>query len=163
MAIRVLVTGGTIDGLDYRQEPDAPKRRKSRVPSILRDARITHDYQVTILFLKDSRFITDRDLELIAKRCKSCREKRILLTHGSVTMAATAKYLAKKRIGKTIVLSGAITPAARHFSDSKFNMGFAYAAARFLPPGVYVAMNGRVFPASNVRKNQKTQYFEKER
>ncbi|MFA5105409.1 MAG: asparaginase domain-containing protein [Candidatus Micrarchaeia archaeon] len=163
MAIRVLVTGGTIDGLDYSRESDAPKRRRSRVPSIFKDARITSGHSISILFLKDSRFIDSADLESLASACRRCAEKRILVTHGSMTMPATAKYLASKKLGKTIVLTGAITPAAHSVSDSKFNIGFAFAAAQFLPAGVYVAMNGKVFPASNVRKNMKTGYFENER
>ncbi len=163
MAIRILVTGGTIDGLDYSSERQAPKKRTSRVPEILKNARISHDCSTSILFLKDSKFITEKDRELIAENCRSCREKRLLITHGSITMAATAKFLAKKRLGKTIVLTRAITPAAKSASDSKFNLGFAFAAAQLLPSGVYVAMNGRIFSASNVRKNQRTQYFEEEK
>ncbi|HQT44937.1 MAG TPA: asparaginase domain-containing protein, partial [Candidatus Micrarchaeota archaeon] len=61
------------------------------------------------------------------------------------------------------VVTGAITPVANHASDSKFNSGFAFAAAQLLPKGVYVAMNGRIFRASNVRKNLLTGYFENER
>ena len=163
MAIRVLVTGGTIDGFDYEWESDAPKKKKSRIPTILRHARITHPHAITVLFLKDSRFISISDLEKIADACRSCKEKRIMITHGSITMASTAKYIAKKKLGKTIVISGAITPVATLSSDSKFNIGFAFAAAQSLPQGVYVAMNGRIFPASNVRKNLKTQYFEEEK
>ncbi len=163
MAIRVFVTGGTLDGFDYARESDAPKRKSSKVQALLRDARISADYAVTTLFLKDSRFITHADLETIATACGKCKEGRILITHGSFTMAATAKFLAGKKLGKTIVATGAITPAAKSASDAKFNIGFAFAAVQSLPKGVYVAMNGRVFHASNVRKNLRTGYFEKEK
>ncbi len=163
MKVRVLVTGGTIDGLEYSKESDAPKKRKSLIPPLLREARVSCDYAVSVVFLKDSRFITGADLEWLAKACRKCPEKRILVTHGTLAMASTAKYLAKKKIGKTIVLAGAAAPASEISSDSKFNIGYAFAAAQLLPAGVYVAMNGRAFPASNVRKNMKTGYFENER
>ncbi|MFA6489965.1 MAG: asparaginase domain-containing protein [Candidatus Micrarchaeia archaeon] len=163
MAVKILITGGTLDAFDYAREADAPGRKYSIVPRILRQARITCDYSTLALFLKDSKFITAKDRELIAKSCRNCKEKRILITHGSITMAATAKFLAKKKTGKTIVLTGAITPFTKRRSDSLFNIGFAFAAAQLLPQGVYVAMNGRVFAANNVKKNLRTQVFEEER
>jgi L-asparaginase len=45
-------------------------------------------------------------------------------------------------------------------SDAMFNLGFACGAAQLLPPGVYVAMNGRVFNAVNVAKNRAQGVFE---
>ena len=163
MAIRVLITGGTLDAFDYAKESDSPKRRYSLVPRIFEQSRITSDYSVSVLFLKDSKFITQKDRERIANECRACPEKRIFITHGSITMAQTAKFLAKKRLGKTIVLSGAIIPVTKRRSDSLFNLGFAFAAAQLLPAGVYVAMNGRVFGAGTVRKNLRTQRFEEEK
>jgi L-asparaginase len=41
-----------------------------------------------------------------------------------------------------------------------FNLGSALAFAQTLPPGVYVAMNGRYFAWNRVRKNRKTGMFE---
>ena len=71
MAIKIFVTGGTIDGFDYSKIPNAPKRKKSRVPILLKNARISYDYAVRILMLKDSKFITEKDRGLIAKSCRS--------------------------------------------------------------------------------------------
>ena len=45
-------------------------------------------------------------------------------------------------------------------SDGLFNLGSALAFVQVLPPGVYVAMNGRYFPAGTVRKNRETGSFE---
>jgi L-asparaginase len=45
-------------------------------------------------------------------------------------------------------------------SDGFFNLGSALAFAQILPPGVYVAMNGRYFTWDNVRKNRQTGQFE---
>jgi L-asparaginase len=45
-------------------------------------------------------------------------------------------------------------------SDGLFNLGSALAFAQTLPPGVYVAMNGRHFAWNRVRKNRKTGVFE---
>jgi len=75
-------------------------------------------------------------------------------------MAATASVLAQKVSGKTIVLTGAMIPYKFGSSDGLFNLGSALAFVQALPPGVYVAMNGRYFLAGNVRKNRQTGEFE---
>jgi L-asparaginase len=61
---------------------------------------------------------------------------------------------------KTIVLTGAMIPIAFGSSDGLFNLGGALSVAQVLPPGVYVAMNGRVFDWDNVVKNRDTGVFE---
>jgi L-asparaginase len=62
--------------------------------------------------------------------------------------------------GKTIVLTGAMIPYAFGSSDGLFNLGSALSFVQVLPPGVYVAMNGRCFPWHGVRKNRETGAFE---
>jgi L-asparaginase len=53
-------------------------------------------------------------------------------------------------------------PARFHSSDAIFNIGYAVAAVQILPPGVYIAMNGRIFPAHRARKNREANQFEEE-
>ena len=61
---------------------------------------------------------------------------------------------------KTIVLTGAMVPYAFGSSDGLFNLGSALSFVQVLPPGVYVAMNGRYFPWDRVSKNKDTGVFE---
>jgi L-asparaginase len=61
---------------------------------------------------------------------------------------------------KTIVLTGAMVPYAFGSSDGLFNLGSALSFVQVLPPGVYIAMNGRYFPWDRVRKNKDTGVFE---
>ena len=68
--------------------------------------------------------------------------------------------LAGAGLEKTIVLTGAMIPYAFGSSDGLFNLGSALSFAQVLPPGVYVAMNGRCFNWDAVRKNRQTGYFE---
>ena len=68
--------------------------------------------------------------------------------------------LAQKINDKTIVLTGAMIPYKFGSSDGLFNLGSALAFVQTLPPGVYVAMNGRYFHATNVRKNKESGVFE---
>ena len=83
-----------------------------------------------------------------------------MITHGTDTMAHTAKVLAEKIKDKTIILTGAMIPIKFGSSDGLFNLGSALAFSQTLPPGVYVAMNGRYFNWDNVRKNKQTGMFE---
>jgi L-asparaginase len=74
-------------------------------------------------------------------------------------MVETAKTLAGIA-GKTIVLTGSMQPARFRNTDAVFNVGFALGVVQVLPPGVYLAINGRVFDAAHVRKNRERQRFE---
>ncbi len=123
--VRILVTGGTIDDLDYDRAGNVPKDHQSLIPDLLRQARITADYEVELLMQKDSRVITDEDRQLILKKCQNSNEESILITHGTFTMPETAKFLGKANLNKTIVLFGAAIPANRDNSDALFNMGGA--------------------------------------
>jgi len=106
--------------------------------------------------------MTGADRALIVDRCRAAAEPRILITHGTDTMVETARALAAAFPAgeKTIVLTGAMIPYAFGSSDGLFNLGSALSFVQVLPPGVYIAMNGRSFPADRVRKNHDTGVFE---
>jgi L-asparaginase len=106
--------------------------------------------------------MTDEDREIIIHNCKKSASNRILITHGTDRMVATAKILAASNIiDKTIVLTGAMIPYAfGTSSDGFFNLGSALAFVQTLPPGVYVVMNGRYFEWDKVKKNTQTGNFE---
>ncbi|MFN9111356.1 MAG: asparaginase domain-containing protein, partial [Bacteroidota bacterium] len=110
----------------------------------------------------DSLEMTAEDRELIVYQCNHCDEDKIVITHGTDTMVETAAILAKNlyQTNKTVVLTGAMIPIKFGSSDGLFNLGSALAFAQSLPPGVYVAMNGRYFHWNNVRKNKETGNFE---
>lgn len=162
MKIKVFITGGTIDDLDYEKEEDAPQNHQPLIPELLEQARVTPEYETELLMQKDSRVITEKDRELILEKCKASNEERIIITHGTYTMPGTAKYLGKVSLDKTIVLFGAHIPANKPNSDALFNLGTAFIAVQLLPKGVYVLMNGKVFTWDNVRKDFPTGYFKEE-
>jgi L-asparaginase len=96
------------------------------------------------------------------QNCRQCDETRIVITHGTDTMveSATALATASGIEGKTIVLTGAMIPYAFGSSDGMFNLGSALSFVQVLPPGVYIAMNGRCFQSNQVRKNRQSGVFE---
>lgn len=158
--LRILVTGGTIDKI-YDAAEGRLGFERTRVLEMLRQGRVAlpEDCVQTVL-LKDSLEMLDADREAIAAACGAAPEKRLVITHGTDTMVLTAEHLAQAVRGRTIVLTGAMVPFSVSHSDALFNFGFAIAAARLLPPGVYVAMNGCVFPWDRVGKNRAAGWFE---
>ena len=83
----------------------------------------------------------------------------MLVTHGTDSMVETARVLAGIE-GKTIVLTGALSPARFEGSDAEFNIGCAVGAVQSLPAGTYIAMNGRIWDPLKVRKNVDANRFE---
>lgn len=159
--IQIFVTGGTFDK-NYNYISGGLYFKDTHLPSMLERGRCTIDFDVKTLMMIDSLEMTDADREIIAHNCKRTPHKRILITHGTDTMVKTAEYLAGENLTeKTIVLTGAMIPYAfGTSSDGFFNLGSALSFLQTLPPGVYVVMNGRYFNWNEVRKNNRTGYFE---
>ena len=157
--IRVLVTGGTFDK-EYDELHGKLYFKETHLPEMLRTARCRVELRVRTLMMIDSLEMTDADRRAIADQCRASDEARIVVTHGTDTMAETARALIAAGIGKTIVLTGAMIPWAFGSSDGLFNLGSALSFAQALPAGVYVAMNGRCFAGDRVRKNRDTGVFE---
>ena len=159
-SIRLLVTGGTIDK-SYCPVDGQLSFSRTHVLAMLQQARVAlPDEQVQTLLLKDSLDLTEADRESICRAAGDARETKLIVTHGTDTMVQTAQRLAAKQLAKTIVLVGAMVPYTFSNSDGLFNLGLAFGAAQLLPHGVYVAMNGRVFPWNGVRKNLAQGVFE---
>ncbi len=159
MVIRIFVTGGTFDK-EYNELTGQLYFKDTHVREMLQLGRCRLEMELRTLMMVDSTEINEVDREIILKSCQECSTDQIVITHGTDTMAETARMLGEADLGKTIVLTGAIVPYTFGSSDGLFNLGSALAFAQSLPPGVYVAMNGRYFPWDNVRKNRSTGIFE---
>lgn len=159
MAVRILITGGTFDK-EYNELTGQLFFKDTHMHDLLEMGRSKVPVEIRTLMMIDSLEMTDEDRELIVHQCNSCEEEQIVITHGTDTMAETARLLAEKVKGKTIVLTGAMIPIKFGSSDGLFNLGSALAFAQTLPTGTYVAMNGRWFYGNNVRKNKQTGLFE---
>jgi L-asparaginase len=157
--IRVFVTGGTFDK-EYDELSGRLFFKDTHLHEMLRIGRSRVPVSVDTLMMIDSLDMTDADRRLVVERCTGCPEARIVVTHGTDTMAETARALHAAGLAKTIVLTGAMIPYTFGSSDGLFNLGSALSFAQVLPPGVYVAMNGRVFEGHRVRKNREAGIFE---
>jgi L-asparaginase len=156
--IQFLACGGTIDKV-YFDAASEYQVGAPQVEEILKLANVNFDCAIRSVLRKDSLELTDDDRLEIRRVAEASPHDRIVITHGTDTMAETARALAGIA-GKTIVLTGAMEPARLRETDAPFNVGTAIAAVQCLPAGVYVAMNGRIFPADRVHKNRAKRRFE---
>ena len=156
--ILVLTTGGTIDKA-YFDALSEYQIVDSGIPELLKIARVAVPFRMIELMRKDSLELTDADRALIASAAKEAPESRIVVTHGTDTMTETARVLAEAVPGKTVVLTGALSPARFAETDAPFNLGMAFAAAQTACPGVWIAMSGQVFDGLKVRKDREAGKF----
>ena len=159
MTIRIFVTGGTFDK-EYNELTGELFFKDTHVKEMLTLGRNRTDVQLQTLFMMDSLNMQESDRQLIARECNAAVENHIVITHGTDTMPETARMLEKEVKGKTVVITGAMVPYKFGSSDGLFNLGSALAFVQTLPAGVYIAMNGRYFAASNVWKNKSLGTFE---
>ena len=159
MSIKIIVTGGTFDK-EYNELNGELFFRRTQLHEMLKLGRARVPVRIKTLMMIDSLFLTATDRKKILKECLASREKHIVITHGTDTMPETARVLGRGIKDKTIVLTGAMVPYKFGSSDGMFNLGSALSFAQALPPGVYIAMNGRYFNWNNVRKNRSRGEFE---
>jgi L-asparaginase len=154
----IITTGGTIDKIYFDDKSDY-QVGEPQISQILHAMHVGFEFEVSALMRKDSLHITDDDRKLIRAAIASSDASHVLITHGTDTMVETAVEL-KGLEGKTIVLTGALNPARFRDSDAIFNIGCAVGAVQALRPGVYIAMNGKVWNPEHVRKNTSQNRFE---
>ena len=175
-SLRLVACGGTFDK-HYDEIAGELGFRDSHLPAIVKRARLTMPVIVETLPLKDSLDMQDGDRARVLAACRAAPEASLVIVHGTDTMRETAHVLgpyfgseqskvavektSDDAAAKTIVITGAMIPYAIENSDALFNLGFACACAQTLPPGVYIAMNGRVFWWDDVRKNREAGVFER--
>ena len=154
----IITTGGTIDKIYFDDKSDY-QIGEPQISQILHAMNVAFDFEVTALMRKDSLHLTDGDRQLIRSAIEASDTRHILITHGTDTMTETAEVL-KGLEDKTIVMTGALNPARFRDSDAIFNIGCALGAVQSLVPGVYIAMNGKVWHPEDVRKNRRANRFD---
>ncbi len=157
--VLVIVTGGTFDKA-YDEIKGELTFKDSHLPEIMKLARVAVPVRVELNQLIDSLQMQEDTRRSVLAACERAEEERIVITHGTDTMAETARLIGPAGLAKTIVLTGAMVPYRVQGSDALFNFGTAFAAVQLLPAGAYIAMNGRVFSWDRVRKDRSRGVFE---
>ncbi|AKS40801.1 asparaginase domain-containing protein [Wenzhouxiangella marina] len=154
----ILTTGGTIDKIYYDDKSDY-QIGEPEIARILRAMNVAFEWEIRALMRKDSLHINDDDRALIRQAILASDDEHFLITHGTDTMVETAAALGD--VGnRVIVMTGALNPARFIDSDAVFNIGCAVGAVQCLGPGIWIAMNGRIWDPRRVRKNRAENRFE---
>ena len=154
----IITTGGTIDKVYFDDKSDY-QVGESQVSQILRAMNLAFEIEVNEVLRKDSLHMGPEDRQLVREAVLQSEIRNILITHGTDTMVETANAL-QGIADRTIVLTGSLNPARFRDSDAVFNIGCAIGAVQCLPPGVFIAMNGKVWNPARVRKNRAANRFE---
>ena len=154
----IVTTGGTIDKIYFDDKSDY-QIGEPQIGRILEELGVAFRFDVIPILRKDSLHINETDRELLRATIAAQDAAHVLVTHGTDTMVETARVLSTIP-DKTIVMTGALNPARFRGSDAEFNIGCAVGAVQCLPPGVYIAMNGRIWDPRKVRKNVAANRFE---
>ena len=158
MKIKFFTTGGTIDKVYFDAKSEF-EVGEPQVREVVENSNVAFEYEIESVLRKDSLDMTDEDRQLVRRRIEAEPCPLVVITHGTDTMIETAKVLCGIP-NKTIVLTGSMQPARFRVTDAIFNIGSAIGAVQSLAPGVYIAMNGRVFDPNRVRKNREKNRFE---
>ena len=109
---------------------------------------------------KDSLDMDDADRAQVVAAVRKETARRIVIIHGTDTMALTGRLLAQEIRTKTVILTGAMLPAVFSGSDADYNLGFAMGSALNQPAGVWIAMHGTLFAATKVVEDRARGRFE---
>lgn len=162
--LHLLITGGTIDSIFDPAKDMVVVNDASTLSRYIHEV-VHPDFTLSqeTITLRDSREISDHIREELIRAIQKSPHQNILITHGTYTMAETARYLEKHitDTSKKIVLTGSMLPLQGFApTDAPFNLGFAIASVLLAQPGIYLAMNGRLFKAHEVEKNVAAAKFE---
>ena len=159
--------GGTIDltwdPLEGLPAPATHSVLSEYITKIINPSYRVYNYLVTN---KDSRDITDAMRQELVNDIKKSQHKNIIVTHGTLTMVDTAKYVLEKVNAipelqdRRIVFTGSYYPADGFAkTDAHGNIGFALATLQAMDFGVKIVMNGSMFDPMNVVKDLKIGRF----
>ncbi|MEO1653959.1 MAG: asparaginase domain-containing protein, partial [Bacteroidota bacterium] len=152
-------TGGTIDK-DYPRSSKGWAFEIGEAASlrILKKLNPSFDYELVSLLKKDSLEISEADRKMLLEYCQKSPYQYIVITHGTDTLIETALFL-KNISEKTVVLTGAMRPEQFSNSDAPIQLGIAIGGVQSLPPGVYVAMHGRIASPQQMQRDVQSGKF----
>ncbi len=161
--VEVLITGGTIDSFYDGTKDTVVPSESSILPKYFDGLKLGEILKFKTICMKDSRSLTQNDVRRVLNEIENSKSLKFIVTHGTYTMADTARFLKVhlKSKDKVVILTGSLIPLnGFNLSDAGFNLGFAFAKLDSLKPGVYVCMNGKVLTPEEAVKNLREGKFE---
>jgi len=156
-SILFIQTGGTIDKeYPHQSAGYAFTIGESAAEKLMQRMELSIDCQFVSCAQKDSMDLTDHDRDILVREIIQSSISQIIVTHGTDTMIETGTYLRTKIRDKTVIITGAMRPAAFQISDADFNIGAAVSACQTLGAGIYISMHGIIKEVSDVKRDLET-------
>ncbi|MDD5716636.1 MAG: asparaginase domain-containing protein [Sulfuricurvum sp.] len=157
--MRILNTGGTFNKRydPVKGELFVPKDNAA-VDSILQSLVIP--IFVEGIVYKDSLEMDHDDRSALADAIASCKERIVIVVHGTDTMGVSAEYVSGFGMEKVIVFTGAMIPFSIDPIEATANLAMAIAYAHTVSNGVYIVMQGVMGEYGRVKKNKTAGKFE---
>ena len=122
--ISILITGGTFDK-EYDEINGILSFKKTQIHEMLHQSRAKIEFKIKTLMLIDSLEMSDEQRKEIVNNCAEDENNKIIITHGTDTIAETGQAIMKEKLNKCIILTGAMIPIKFGSSDGLFNLGCA--------------------------------------
>ena len=163
--ISLITTGGTIEKKYDESEGTLVNKESLVQNTILNILRLPYTRVfLRSLLSKDSLQFTDEDRALLLSAIEDelSKKRRVLVLHGTDTMALSAKYCFEnlKNISLPVVFTGAMKPIGFLDSDATQNVVEGLLAVKILPPGIYISFHNKIFNVPKVSKNKVKGTFE---
>lgn len=166
LPVVIINTGGTFN---KRYQPLTGElvvaNDEHSIEVLLSSAAPNLDWHLIGIIHKDSLEMTQQDRALISKTIEELspawKDAPVIIVHGTDTLHETALFLDEARLDRLIILTGAMQPAQIDPVEASLHLGLTLGfAAANPPPGVYIAMHGRVLPYTHYRKNRALGIFQ---
>ncbi len=161
--ILFIITGGTIDSLakDYNGDSIFEPNQKSLIPDYIISKNLDDKLEFIEFSMKDSKDITNDDLQNIVRIINKSDCDRAIITYGTDAMVEAGAYLEEniERGNISIILTGAMIPLRGEGTDGYSNLDFAMEKVVNLEAGVYIGMHKQIFNAGNVKKDFERKKF----
>jgi L-asparaginase len=145
--VHFISTGGTIDSEFSGSLDKVTALKESVVYDYISRLNLAVKTSFTGVCSKDSRDLSEADIDKIIDSIESSPHKRLVVTHGTYEMEKTIEILRakQKRLDQVIVFTGSQLPLKGFApSDAPFNLGYTMASIEHLEPGIYKSIGGEI-------------------
>lgn len=159
--IRIINTGGTFNKIYNPISGNLEINQNNEIVKTILNTAFCHQNHINIsgIIFKDSLEFTQSDREMLCEFIQNCKEQKIIIIHGTDTMAVSAEFLSNKITNKAVVFVGAMRPFSIEPIEATANLAFAIGAIEYLPNDIFISMQGLLKPFSQIEKNKNLGIF----
>ena len=161
MKIKLLITGGTIDDIDYEKIEDINKYacKKTYILEMLKQGKCKVDIKSKVLMMRDSSFITDSDRKKILQECKDCKENRIIIrSFFYQRLKSSQKIRLHNLAGEYYIKNSGIASISESIYHFEKASNYKKIAQILIENGFQLVAQGYVKEISNIVKTIDTKY-----